>query len=85
MDRLEAGAAGDQQQPPLLSSFGAASGSGVHLQRDSVRDDPLSEEAVLSQGPQGILTTKSTVVQLRRNTNKQGRQAPTPPRRTRYY
>ena len=82
MDRLEAGGAAEPQQPPLLSSFGAASGSGVQLQRDSIRDDPLSEEAVLSQGPQGILTTKSTVVQLRR-TNKQGRQAPTPPRRTR--
>ena len=84
MDRLEAGGAGDQPQQPLLSSFGAASGSGVQLQRENVREDPLSEEAVLSQGPQGILTTKSTVVQLRRNTNKQGRQAPTPPRRTRY-
>ena len=83
MDRLEAGGTTDAQQPPLLSSFGAASGSGVLMQRESVRDDPLSEEAVLSQGPQGILTTKSTVVQLRRNTNKQGRQAPTPPRRTR--
>ena len=79
MDRLEGG--GEHQQPPLLSSFGAASGAGVQ-QRDNVRDEP-SAEAVLSQGPRGILTTKSTVVQLRRNTNKQGRQAPTPPRRTR--
>ena len=84
MDRLEGSGGCDTQQAPLLSSFGAASGSGVQLQRDSVREDPLSEEAVLSQGPQGILTTKSTVVQLRRSTNKQGRQAPTPPRRTRY-
>ena len=83
MDRLEAGG-GETQQTPLLLSFGTASGSGVQLQRDNVRDDPSSGEAVLSQGPQGILTTKSTVVQLRRNTNKQGRQAPTPPRRTRY-
>ena len=84
MDRLESSGGCDTQQAPLLSSFGAASGSGVQLQRDSVREDPSSEEAVLSQGPQGILTTKSTVVQLRRSTNKQGRQAPTPPRRTRY-
>ena len=84
MDRLEAGGANEAPQQPLLSSFGAASGSGVQLQRENVREEPLSEEAVLSQGPQGILTTKSTVVQLRRNTNKQGRQAPTPPRRTRY-
>ena len=90
MDRLEAGRGGgeDQQSPPqpFFSSFGAASGTGgaTLQQRDGVRDDPeASSEAVLSQGPQGILTTKSTVVQLRRNTNKQGRQAPTPPRRTR--
>jgi hypothetical protein len=38
----------------------------------------------LTPGPQGLLlSTKSTVVQLRRNTNRKGKQAPTPPKRTR--
>ncbi|TRY62894.1 hypothetical protein TCAL_03897 [Tigriopus californicus] len=57
----------------------------------SQRHAPATPEGMLKHRPlpeippdemSGILSTKSTVVQLRRNTNKKGRQAPTPPRRT---
>eukprot|EP00095_Tigriopus_kingsejongensis_P008109 maker-scaffold184_size276635-snap-gene-0.15 protein:Tk08109 transcript:maker-scaffold184_size276635-snap-gene-0.15-mRNA-1 annotation:"tyrosine-protein kinase abl" len=57
----------DESQP-ILSTFGQRTNT-----ISSQSSDPLS---------QGIVSTKSTVVQLRRNTNKKGRQAPTPPRRT---
>lgn len=45
-------------------------GSSPNLPRD-VRPSP------------GILSARSTVVQLRRTTNKKGKQAPAPPKRTR--
>ena len=56
---------------PVLSTFGSRS------------SQPTPTSELLASGPQGLLSTKSTVVQLRRNTNKLGRQAPTPPKRTR--
>ena len=59
----------DQDQP-MLSTFGSR----------STQHTPTSD--LLGGGAQGLLSTKSTVVQLRRNTNKMGRQAPTPPKRT---
>ena len=62
----------DSSSQPLLSTFGS---------RSSSQATPTSE--LLNPGSQGLLSTKSTVVQLRRNTNKMGRQAPTPPTRTR--
>ena len=72
---------------PVLSSFSGGSQArppaGPGGGSEHATTNPGDGEAVVSQGPQGILTNKSTVVQLRRNTNKQGRQAPTPPRRTR--
>ena len=64
--------ADDSSSQPLLSTFGS---------RSSSQATPTSE--LLNSGSQGLLSTKSTVVQLRRNTNKMGRQAPTPPKRTR--
>jgi hypothetical protein len=68
----------DDTQLPMLSTFAGRSSS----QQQQQQQTPTSEG--LTPGPQGILSTKSTVVQLRRNTNKRGRQAPTPPKRTRY-
>ena len=63
----------DSESQPMLSTFGSRSSQPT----------PTSE-LLTPAGSQGLLTTKSTVVQLRRNTNKLGRQAPTPPKRTRY-
>ena len=68
----------DVDNKPMLSTFGAASktAASLHLQQ---------QPEVLTSGPQGLLlSSKSTVVQLRRNTNKKGKQAPTPPKRTRF-
>ena len=67
--------ADDSSSQPLLSTFGS---------RSSSQPTPTSELLNPGGSSQGLLTTKSTVVQLRRNTNKMGRQAPTPPKRTRY-
>ena len=69
---FEANKSLDESQP-MLSTFGG---------RSSQQPTPTSD--LLTPGSQGLLSTKSTVVQLRRNTNKLGRQAPTPPKRTRY-
>ena len=63
----------DSESQPMLSTFGSRSSQPT----------PTSE-LLTPAGSQGLLSTKSTVVQLRRNTNKLGRQAPTPPKRTRY-
>ena len=61
-----------EDTPPVLTTFGG---------KKSAQPSPnLGNEAMT---PQGIVSTKSTVVQLRRNTNKMGKQAPTPPKRTR--
>ena len=62
----------DSESQPMLSTFGSRSSQPT----------PTSE-LLTPAGSQGLLTTKSTVVQLRRNTNKLGRQAPTTPKRTR--
>jgi hypothetical protein len=65
----------DKQPTTMLSTFGASKAAATNQQ--------LQPE-VLTPGPQGLLlSTKSTVVQLRRNTNRKGKQAPTPPKRTR--
>lgn len=61
------------ETPQMLSTFGSRSSQPTP-----------TAELLTPGGSQGLLTTKSTVVQLRRNTNKMGRQAPTPPKRTRY-
>ena len=63
----------DSESQPMLSTFGSRSSQPT----------PTSE-LLTPAGSQGLLSNKSTVVQLRRNTNKLGRQAPTPPKRTRY-
>ena len=63
-----------EESPPVLTTFGGKKAA-------SAQPSPsLGNDAVT---PQGIVSTKSTVVQLRRNTNKMGKQAPTPPKRTR--
>ena len=72
--RQTGAAASLDDSQPMLSTFGGRSAS-----------QPASSTTdLLTPGNQGLLTTKSTVVQLRRNTNKMGRQAPTPPKRTRW-
>ncbi|XP_059094163.1 tyrosine-protein kinase Abl-like isoform X2 [Tigriopus californicus] len=67
---------------PMLSTFGGGSSlqRGPPPTKNSTVNSSQTNEPLMSS--QGILSTKSTVVQLRRNTNKKGRQAPTPPRRT---
>ena len=64
-----------EESPPVLTTFGGKKAA-------SAQPSPnLGNDAM---APQGIVSTKSTVVQLRRNTNKMGKQAPTPPKRTRW-
>ena len=67
------------ESTPVMSTFGNRAGSGAQAANGST---PVS--LVSDTTPQDlVVSTKSTVVQLRRNTNKKGRQAPTPPKRTR--
>ena len=63
--------------PTMLSTFGSGASKNSSLQQQQHQPE------VLTAGPQGLLSTKSTVVQLRRSTNTKGKQAPTPPKRTR--
>ena len=65
---------------PILSTFGGAK-KDQHQQQQQPQQ--LLQQSGSDSFAQGIVSTKSTVVQLRRNTNKKGRQAPTPPKRTR--
>lgn len=69
-----------QQLQPMLSTFG----TGGSAKNPTPQHKQLHQE-VLTSGPQGLLSSKSTIVQLRRSTNTKGKQAPTPPRRTRYF
>lgn len=76
---------------PVLTTFGGARANNNVAVATTPRElpppscpSPVNDGGGLQVAPQGLLSTKSTVVQLRRNTNKKGRQAPTPPRRTRY-
>ena len=70
-DLITIGQSLEESSQPMLSTFGGRS------------SQPTPTSDLLTPGSQGLLSTKSTVVQLRRNTNKLGRQAPTPPKRTR--
>lgn len=70
----------DEPVQPVLSTFGGAARNASQSAASPSGGGGTTE--LLTSGPQGLLSTKSTVVQLRRNTNKKGRQAPTPPKRT---
>ncbi len=76
---------GPSTSTPVLSTFG---GSRAQQQQQQQAPPPqqVPQQQMQSSDAlgQGILSTKSTVVQLRRNpgNNKQGKQAPAPPRRT---
>ena len=82
---------GSAAEAPMMSTFGNKAGTagGAAVGGNQVAagsGNSSSGGEMLTPGPGGsaaLLTTKSTVVQLRRNTNKLGRQAPTPPKRTR--
>jgi len=67
------------QHHPMLSTFG----SGGSAKNPSPKQKQFQQEVVTPGPGQGLLSTKSTLVQLRRSTNTKGKQAPTPPRRTR--
>jgi len=69
----------EQLPPPTAAATPVLSTFGVGRQASTPTASSAPAEPLLAPG---IVSTKSTVVQLRRSTNKQGRQAPAPPRRT---
>ncbi|KAG0713752.1 Tyrosine-protein kinase ABL1 [Chionoecetes opilio] len=70
----------DLPTSPRTSSSRQRSNKNKHNTLEEGSSPSLSRE--VRTGP-GILSARSTVVQLRRATNKKGKQAPAPPKRTR--
>ena len=79
---------GSAPDTPVLTTFGGSRASAHQPPHPPAAPSPAAPADALAAQPGLILSTKSTVVQLRRNAGagsggKQGRQAPAPPRRTR--